>query len=587
MFPFSQCDRIDRCLLNLSSLDDVLCDCRTEQAQLVSCTASSQEALLLVRTALTPALPVRLFQQTDSCSSGCAMQVADVLVRSLARPAAPPRRPQAAAGQSAVACCPRKGRHCVRLCSAVAVAVDAEESEDWGDWADVLEEAEAVRQAEDAAAPLPRLRNDEKERVFLVGVELKNAPRSAGTLPTEASLDELAQLAETAGLEVVGRAVQRLSAPDRRTFIGSGKVEEVLEEARALRCQTVIFDEELSPSQARNIEKAAGAADATGIRVADRTALILDVFSARAATREGVLQTQLAQVLYQMPRLTRMWTHLERQSGGGLATKGAGELQLEIDKRLLREQAARIREKLEGVRHHRALHRQRRASTAVPVIALAGYTSAGKSSLLNLLSGADVLADAQLFSTLDPTTRRVVMPSGQACLVSDTVGFIQKLPTQLIAAFRATLEEVSEASVLVHVVDVSVPDFSPQVAAVEAVLEQLDVQHIPRLTLWNKVDIAADPARLMREAQLQPHTTVCVSALTGQGVPELWAAVQALTEQQLVGLEVLFPFDRLDLLADVRRHGTVEIEDYTETGVRVLAKVPLFVSRRLSEWRLA
>ncbi len=460
--------------------------------------------------------------------------------------------------------------------------------EDWGDWADVLDEAEEARVTQQAVAPLPL--GGQKERVYLVGVELKNAPRSADVLPVDKSLDELERLADTAGLEVVGRAVQRLSAPDRRTFIGSGKVEEVLTAARALRVNTIIFDEELSPSQGRNIERLfAAGAEPGGIRVADRTALILDVFATRAATREGVLQTQLAQVMYQMPRLTRMWTHLERQSGGGQgATKGAGEMQIEIDKRLLREQAARLRSKLESVRQHRALHRQRRASTAVPIIALCGYTSAGKSSLLNQLSGANVLADAALFSTLDPTTRRVVMPSGQACLVTDTVGFVQRLPTQLVAAFRATLEEVAEASVLVHVVDASLPDFRPHVAAVDAVLEQLEgVEHIPRLMVWNKLDIAPDPERLLREARQQAQTTVCISAVTGQGVPEFWAAVQALTDRQLVCLEALLPFDRLELLADIRRHGSVEAEEYTETGVRIQAKAPLWLSRRLSEWRRA
>ena len=459
------------------------------------------------------------------------------------------------------------------VCRAVETTAPAA---DWGDWVDVLDEADEAL-TEDRAE-LPPVPPGEAERVYLVGAELKDKARARkNALPLEESLAELAALSETAGLKVVGRTVQRLGAFDRRTFIGSGKVQEVLEHARALQVDTIIFDEELSPSQARNIERLTGGTD---IRVADRTALILDVFSTRAATAEGRLQTQLAQVLYQLPRLTRMWTHLERQSGSG-QVKGAGEAQLEIDKRLLREQAARLRLKIEDVRRHREVYRQRRAEASVPILTLVGYTSAGKSQLLNKLTDAAVLSDSMLLATLDPTTRRCQMPSGHGCLITDTVGFVQKLPTQLVAAFRATLEEVQEASVLIHVVDASHADFRPYVDAVDAVLAELEVAHIPMVILWNKIDIAADPERLRREAKLQKVRTVCASALTGEGLEDLWRAVQELTDQQLVQMQVLLPFDQANLVSDIRRHGILESEEFTEDGVLVKAKVPLFISQRL------
>ena len=379
------------------------------------------------------------------------------------------------------------------------------------DWAEVFDEAEEAlaegAQSGSVGHDTIRVRN----RAYLVGVSFKQRPRAtvaAPTLSIEDSLDELAQLADTAGLEVCGRIFQNLSAPDNRTYVGTGKLEELLEQARSLDVDTLIFDDELRPSQARNVERVANVAGGS-VRIVDRVELILDIFRQRAATREGFLQTQLARVNYQLPRLTKLWQHLERQTGGGgLATKGMGESQLEVDKRLLRLQATRIKEKLERcatpcqarawrllsphawyrVRTHRALHRMRRASAPLPVVALCGYTSAGKSTLLNLLTNADAYTDPQLFATLDPTTRRAIVPgSGQALLITDTVGFIQKLPTQLVAAFRATLEEIGEASLIVHVVDASKVDMKPHMAAVEAVLAQIDgVEHV-RACGWPKL----------------------------------------------------------------------------------------------------
>ncbi|XP_020574274.1 uncharacterized protein LOC110020492 isoform X2 [Phalaenopsis equestris] len=286
-----------------------------------------------------------------------------------------------------------------------------------------------------------------EEKAYLVGVESKGT--EADNFGINESLKELAKLADTAGLLVVGTTHQKLAAPNPKTYIGSGKVAEIKSAVHALDVETVIFDDELSAGQLRNLEKAFGGET----RVCDRTSLILDIFSQRAATHEAALQVSLAQMEYQLPRLTKMWTHLERQAGGKV--KGMGEKQIEVDKRILRTQIGILKKELESVRKHRKLYHNRCLLVPIPVVSLVGYTNAGKSTLLNRLTGADVLAEDRLFATLDPTTRIVRMNNGGQFLLTDTVGFIQKLPTTLVAAFRATLEEISESSLLVHVVDIS------------------------------------------------------------------------------------------------------------------------------------
>lgn len=317
----------------------------------------------------------------------------------------------------------------------------------------------------------------------------------AGALfPVEESLDELARLCETAGLRVVGRTSQRLEAPNPRTYMGSGKVQEVRAAVAALDAETVVFDDELSPGQLRNLEKELGG----GVRVCDRTALILDIFSQRANTKEATLQVELAQTAYQLPRLTRMWTHLERQAGG--LVKGMGEKQIEVDKRILRDRMGALKESLRVVQGHRQQYRKQRAQVPIPVLSLVGYTNAGKSTLMNRLSGASVLAEDQLFATLDPTTRRIQLPNGKECLLTDTVGFIQKLPTQLVAAFRATLEEIADASVLLLVVDGSDPMAPQQVAAVEQVLQELGAADIPMIKVLNKADCLPQESLLSLQA---------------------------------------------------------------------------------------
>ncbi|XP_009763434.1 uncharacterized protein LOC107824703 [Nicotiana tabacum] len=415
-----------------------------------------------------------------------------------------------------------------------------------------------------------------EEKAYLVGVSCRGDTEDSFGI--EESLKELAQLADTAGLLVVDSTYQKLSSPNPRTYIGSGKVAEIKTAIRAFDVETVIFDDELSPGQLRNLEKAFGG----DVRVCDRTALILDIFNQRAATREASLQVSLAQMEYQLPRLTRMWTHLERQAGGQV--KGMGEKQIEVDKRILRTQIGVLKKELESVRKHRKQYRNRRVSVPVPVVSLVGYTNAGKSTLLNRLTGADVLAEDRLFATLDPTTRRVQMKNGKEFLLTDTVGFIQKLPTTLVAAFRATLEEIAESSILVHVVDISHPLAELQIEAVEKVLSELDAVSIPKLMVWNKVDKARDPEKIKLEAKTK-NDVVCVSALTGEGLDEFCNEIQNRLKDTMVWVEALIPFDKGELLSTIHHVGMVERTEYTEKGTLVRAHVPLRFARLLTPMR--
>ncbi|KAB2029989.1 hypothetical protein ES319_D05G199700v1 [Gossypium barbadense] len=424
-----------------------------------------------------------------------------------------------------------------------------------------------------------KLRNGREvfeEKAYIVGVERKG--ETSDSFSIEESLKELAQLADTAGLMVVGSTYQKLASPNPRTYIGSGKVAEIKSAIRAFEVETVIFDDELSPGQLRNLEKAFGG----DVRVCDRTALILDIFNQRAATHEAALQVALAQMEYQLPRLTKMWTHLERQAGGKV--KGMGEKQIEVDKRILRTQIGVLKKELESVRKHRKQYRNRRFSVPVPVVSLVGYTNAGKSTLLNQLTGANVLSEDRLFATLDPTTRRVQMKNGSEFLLTDTVGFIQKLPTTLVAAFRATLEEISESSLLVHVVDISHPLAEQQIDAVEKVLAELDVSEIPKLMVWNKVDKVTDPEKIKLEAERR-EDIVCISALTGEGLLEFCNAVQEKLKDSMVPVEAFVPFDKGELLSTIHQVGMVEKTEYTENGTFVKAFVPLRFARLLTPMR--
>ncbi|MCA9995579.1 MAG: GTPase HflX [Anaerolineales bacterium] len=412
-----------------------------------------------------------------------------------------------------------------------------------------------------------------RERAFLVGAELK---QERPLLPVEDSLDELARLTTTAGLEVVGQTIQRLDKINIATYIGPGKAEEIKALIGELEAGVVIFDDELSPRNQRELEKVFG----EEIKVLDRTALILDIFALHAQTREGKLQVELAQLEYRVPRLTRMWTHLARQAGGrvggmggGVGLRGPGETQLETDRREIGRRISHIKKQLEAVRAHRERHRMKRQQTELKVIAIVGYTNAGKSTLLNKLSGADILSADMLFATLDPTTRKVVMPGGREVLFTDTVGFIQKLPTEIVAAFRATLEEIQNADLLLHVVDSTHPNALEQIEAVEDTLAELEVDQLPMVVALNKCDQVEDPAELAAELEIE-GAAVPVSALTGQGIEELLVALEAAMVQALHPLHVLLPYKRGDLMSLFHERGQVDAETHGVDGVEIYGRLP-------------
>jgi GTP-binding protein HflX len=422
------------------------------------------------------------------------------------------------------------------------------------------------------------------ERGYLVGVHIKG---SHPLLSVQASLDELALLASTAQIEVVGQTYQQLSKPHSATFIGPGKAEEIKEELAALEANVIIFDDELSPRHQRELEKAFG----EDLKVIDRSALILDIFARHAQTREGSLQVELAQYEYRLPRLTRQWTHLARQSGGGSARAGAGgvglrgpgETQLEVDRREINRRIARLKRDLEEVRAHRSRHRRHRQQSRVPVAALVGYTNAGKSTLLNALTDANVYAADQLFATLDPTTRRISLGSGQTVLCSDTVGFIQKLPTTLIAAFRATLEEIAESSIILHVADTSHPYVAEQIESVEDTLAELDIPQMPRILVLNKIDLLGDAKDFVPSGiRLDDYAAIVpVSAKTGMGLDNLHAQLETILSSSMYYLHVLVPYSRGDLVARLHERGVVLDETHREDGVVLEARLPHDVAAQI------
>ena len=343
---------------------------------------------------------------------------------------------------------------------------------------------------------------------------------------TQDSLKELGELADGAGAVVVGSMIQRLDRPTN-LYLGKGKIEELKSHVERNRVDTVLLDDELTPTQQRNLENALD-----GTKVIDRTALILDVFARRARTREGRLQVELAQNEYLLPRLAGQWSHLERL-GGGIGTRGPGETQLETDRRLVRDRVLRLKKNLEDVRRHRGLYRARRKQQQVAVASLVGYTNAGKSTLLNRLTGADVAAEDRLFSTLDPVTRKLTLPSGRELLLTDTVGFIQKLPPTVVAAFRATLEEAEESSLVIHVVDISHPNAAEQAVVVERILGELGLSAKPRLLVLNKIDLLQSDGKSDRSSGVQDLVeghprVVLASALSGEGLEQLMSEIDAM-----------------------------------------------------------
>lgn len=421
-----------------------------------------------------------------------------------------------------------------------------------------------------------RLLSSAPQRAILVGVDMP------GTLstdwPVEESLNELTQLATTAGVTCVDRVIQRLDRPHPGTLLGSGKVQEIADLVHFHDCDAVIFDLELTPGQHRTLE------GELETQVLDRTALILIIFAQRARTREGRLQVELAQVEYDLPRLARQWSHLSRQKGS-VQQRGEGEKQIEVDRRLLRRQKDQLEEELEHLRTHRQLHRERRKNTGPPVVILVGYTNAGKSTLLNRLAGSESLAEDKLFATLDPMTRRVRLPGGQEILLTDTVGFVQRLPTTLVAAFRATLEEVAEADLLVHVVDASSPSMNRQIEAVEQVLEEIGAGGRPIVIALNKQDLLPYDPHVEGMAAMLPLARV--SALTGSGIDDLLHCISEHLVQQFVALDVLIPYNRGELVAQFHQYGVIEHESYEEIGTHLRGHLPTNHSGPFTEFQKA
>ena len=401
-----------------------------------------------------------------------------------------------------------------------------------------------------------------KERAVLAGLCANSMPEDERS--TEISMEELAALVETAGGEAVAYILQNRATPEARSFIGDGKVKELKELIDNNECNLAVFDNELSPSQMRVLSQD------LGVKVLDRSGLILDIFAQRAQTREGQLQEELAQYEYLLPRLTGMWTHLVRQTAAGgsspIGTRGPGETQLETDRRHIRRKIQKLREELEDVRRVRGTQRRRREKNAMPVVALVGYTNAGKSTLLNCLTGANISAKDRLFDTLDTTTRRTAISETQEVLLSDTVGFIRKLPHHLVEAFKATLEELVYADVLLHVIDISSPTWEEQVKIVEELIDQLGASKTPCIRVFNKCDAFTG---------LMPHgeAIVCMSAKTGEGAAELLSALSRLLENGKRRVELLVPYAEAGVLEFLHREGSVLSTEYVENGIRVGAVI--------------
>ncbi len=413
-------------------------------------------------------------------------------------------------------------------------------------------------------------RNTRPERVFLIGAEFKSRHGS----DLRDSLAELGELAATAGGEVVGDGLQKIESPNPATFIGKGKAEEFAHLCKRLDVDTVIFDDDLSPAQSRNLEKI------FSCMVLDRTALILDIFAQRARTREGKLQIELAQLAYLLPRLTRYWTHLSRQRGSTGSIGGEGESQLEADRRKVQERIDKLTRDLDTVRRQRATQRAGRQRSQWPLASIVGYTNAGKSTLLNALTGADVLAKDILFATLDPTTRRLRLPTNQNVLLTDTVGFIRKLPHGLVEAFKATLEEVVQADLLLHVVDISHPQAEEQIAAVNAVLNEIGAGEKSTIMVLNKVDRlnadgdgAAGPGALNRLQERHPHA-VAISAVTGEGMESLLAEIGTQLRPKREFLELRVPHEQAAVIARLHQVGQVISRSYRGPAARFKVRIP-------------
>ena len=410
-----------------------------------------------------------------------------------------------------------------------------------------------------------------RERIVLVGMIRDGQDEQ----DVDEALDELSLLVDTAGADEVARVTQRRHAPDPATFVGQGKAEEIYALAEATDADTVVFDDELSPAQQFNLERILKRS------ALDRTAVILDIFAQNASTPEGKAQVELAQLRYRLPRLRGAGKRLSQQ-GGGIGTRGPGETQLEVDRRRLVRRVHKLEEQLRNVGRHRQNQSKRRRRSANQAVAIVGYTNAGKSTLLNRLTDAGVLAEDRLFATLDAITRRLQLPGGEAVFMTDTVGFVRKLPHQLVEAFKTTLDVVTQADLLVHVVDASSADPEGQIAAVREVIAEIGGGEVPELLVFNKSDLA-DPARLLADHQ----GAVAVSAFTGEGVEDMLLTIGDRLRSTANVVELLVPFERGDILAQVHREGQVLSEEASEGGMALRARLDEYAASRLAEYAIA
>ena len=443
-----------------------------------------------------------------------------------------------------------------------------------------LEDRQALRRVAGLSTELQDVTEVEYRQVRLEQVVLVGVWTEGTAWQAERSLVELARLAETAGAQVLEGLIQRRDRPDPATYIGSGKAQELRRIVVATGADTVICDGELTPGQLRHLE------DVVKVKVVDRTWLILDIFAQHARSKAGRAQVSLAQMEYLLPRLRGWGESLSRQAGGraggatgGVGTRGPGETKIETDRRRIRDQMTVLRKQLKEMERVRRTQRSGRRRSGTPAVAIAGYTNAGKSSLLNRLTGAGVLVEDELFATLDPTVRRLELPSGRACTVADTVGFVRHLPHHLVEAFRSTLEEVTEADLVLHVVDGSDAEPEEQMSAVREVLSEIGAGNLPELIVINKCDMA-DPLDIARLRRVEPDAIV-VSARTGEGIPELLAALDARLPHPEIDVDIVVPYERGDLVAQAHERGEVIAEEHLAEGTRLKARVSPELAARL------
>jgi len=403
------------------------------------------------------------------------------------------------------------------------------------------------------------------ERAMLIGITLPGEDN----VTTRSLIDELRELVTTLGIGIQHEVQLAIRKPQAKFLLGTGKAKEMIEQAKAHNCDVIVFDNELTPAQQRNWEQAAD----DKILVIDRQEVILDIFGKRAQTKEAVLQVELARLEYNLPRLKSAWTHLSRQRGGGSTQRDAGETQQELDQRMVRTQITRVKRELESVIQHRHVQRKKRMTVPVPTCAIVGYTNAGKSSLLNQLTNSDILVEDKLFATLDPTSRRCPLPSGQPLIITDTVGFVRNLPHRLVNAFKATLEEAVVSNFLIHVLDVNSPEIEAHAETTLSVLHGLGADEKKIITVFNKIDdLWTEDIRLT--LSFRYPKALFVSAHTGEGIPELLEHIEAIVESDFAQLRLLIPHNRYDLVARLHREGGVRKEEARDNGTYIVGSVP-------------